>query len=73
MTTATEYYVNRFKACIMNHLHSSVSGSLDSIYNELKKEIPGEAGREQEMDNLDAAYTLVLEEICGSPQVSSKV
>lgn len=73
MTTSTDYYVNRFKACIMNRLYSSVSCSLESIYNEFKKEIASEAGREQEMDNLDAAYTLVHEEICGHPQVSSKV
>ncbi|RDY67689.1 hypothetical protein DXT76_19405 [Halobacillus trueperi] len=73
MTIATEYYVNRFKACIMNRLYSSVSCSLESTYNELKKEIPGEAGQAQEMDNLDAAYTLVHEEICGHPQVPSEV
>jgi hypothetical protein len=56
----------------MNHLSSPVSCSLESTYNEIKKEIARETSRELELDNLKAAYAFVHEEICGKPQVSSK-
>lgn len=72
MTASTEYYVNLFKTCIMNHLYSSVPCSLEATYSELKKMIEERIGTNQEVENLEEAYNLVREEILGEKTVPSR-